>query len=125
MAGRIAIRNRLMSSGMDDATAERWCDAWELEAAGLGLPRNGGYWQVGAEWIDVAGVYAMFDGSRPNEPREGRGGRAPDGQPPGERGTVACSVPTIVASASDQRSRTLHRPCQIPDTAAPTPRSGW
>jgi len=26
--------------------AERWCDAWELEAAGLGLPKDGNYWQL-------------------------------------------------------------------------------
>jgi hypothetical protein len=31
--------------------AERWCDAWEIEAAGRGLPRDGAYWQLGAEWI--------------------------------------------------------------------------
>jgi len=39
-AGRAAIRNRLARTGMDEATAERWCDAWELEAAGRGLPRK-------------------------------------------------------------------------------------
>jgi len=31
--------------------AERWCDAWELEATGRGLPRDGAHWQLGAEWI--------------------------------------------------------------------------
>jgi hypothetical protein len=30
---------------------ERWCDAWELEAAGRGLPKDGAYWTAGAEWI--------------------------------------------------------------------------
>ena len=48
---RIATRNKLTGSGMDQATAERWCDAWEIEAAGRGLPRDGAYWQAGAEWI--------------------------------------------------------------------------
>ena len=50
-ARRDAIRNILTGSGMPLEAAERWCDAWELEAAGRGLPRNSGYWIVGAEWI--------------------------------------------------------------------------
>lgn len=36
-ARRAAIRNRLISSGKDPAVAERWCDAWEAEAALQGL----------------------------------------------------------------------------------------
>jgi hypothetical protein len=32
-------------------TAERWCDAWELEAAGRGLPKDSSYWDLGVEWI--------------------------------------------------------------------------
>jgi hypothetical protein len=40
-----------MATGMDEATANRWCDAWELEAAGRGLPSDGAYWQAGEEWI--------------------------------------------------------------------------
>jgi hypothetical protein len=31
-------------------TAERWCDAWELEATGRGLPRDADYWTAGKEW---------------------------------------------------------------------------
>ncbi len=50
-AGRIAIRNSLTGSGMDEATAERWCNAWEIEAASRQLPRSGDYWTVGKEWI--------------------------------------------------------------------------
>jgi hypothetical protein len=50
-ARRAAIRNRLTGSGMEEATAERWCDAWELEAAGRGLPEDGDYWRTGAECI--------------------------------------------------------------------------
>ena len=38
-------------SGMALEAAERWCDAWELEATGRGLPRDGAHWQLGAEWI--------------------------------------------------------------------------
>lgn len=33
-AWRIATRNRLTDSSMDLETAERWCDAWVLEATG-------------------------------------------------------------------------------------------
>ena len=39
-ARRDAIRNTLTGSGMSLETAERWCDAWEIEAAGRGLPRD-------------------------------------------------------------------------------------
>jgi hypothetical protein len=50
-ASRTAIRNRLTSTGMDVATAERWCDAWEIESTGRGLPRDAAYWQAGEESI--------------------------------------------------------------------------
>jgi hypothetical protein len=50
-ARRDAIRNTLTGSGMPLETAERWCDAWELEAAGRGLPRDGAYWIEGGKWI--------------------------------------------------------------------------
>jgi hypothetical protein len=52
-ARRIAVRNTLTGSGMELATAERWCDAWELEAAGLGLERDAAYWVAGSDWIAV------------------------------------------------------------------------
>lgn len=50
-AGHIAIRNSLAQTGMDEATAERWCDAWEIEAASRQLRRSGDYWRLGKEWI--------------------------------------------------------------------------
>jgi hypothetical protein len=50
-ARRAAVRYTLMDTGMDEATANRWCDAWELEAAGRKLPRDVAYWQTGEEWI--------------------------------------------------------------------------
>jgi hypothetical protein len=43
-----AIRNMLTGSGMSLETAERSCDAWEIEATGRGLPRDGAHWQAGA-----------------------------------------------------------------------------
>lgn len=50
-ARRDAIRNTLTGSRMPLETAERWCDAWEIEAAGRELPRDANYWQEGAAWI--------------------------------------------------------------------------
>lgn len=32
-------------------TADRWLDAWVLEAATRDLPRDGGYWNAGYAWI--------------------------------------------------------------------------
>lgn len=50
-ARRAAVRNGLTDHGMSLETAERWCDAWELEAAGRGLARDRDYWQTGHVWI--------------------------------------------------------------------------
>ena len=51
-ARRIAIRIRLTSAGMDEATADGSLDGWILEATGGGLSRDGGdYWQDGLAWI--------------------------------------------------------------------------
>ena len=41
----------LTASGMDQTTADRWCDGWDIEAAGRGLARDGAYWDAGREWI--------------------------------------------------------------------------
>lgn len=50
-ARRAAVRYSLMDYGMDEATANRWCDAWELEATGRDLPRDATYWLAGEKWI--------------------------------------------------------------------------
>jgi hypothetical protein len=50
-ARRDAIRNTLTGSGMSLETAERWYDAWELEAAGRELARDSDYWTTGAAWV--------------------------------------------------------------------------
>ena len=50
-ARRAAVGYRLMDTGMDEAMANRWCDAWELEAARLGLERGTPYWDAGWDWI--------------------------------------------------------------------------
>ncbi|MDO8484289.1 MAG: hypothetical protein Q7S35_05025 [Candidatus Limnocylindrales bacterium] len=53
-ARRAAIRHRLLTStGMDPGVAERWCDAWEAEAALQGLARDSDYWDAGKLWIDT------------------------------------------------------------------------
>lgn len=46
-----AIRNTLTGSGMSLETAERWCDAWEIEVASRQLPRDATHRQAGAMWI--------------------------------------------------------------------------
>ena len=53
IARRDTIRGLLISSGKDPGVAERWCDAWEAEAALRDLKRDGDYWQVGKLWIDA------------------------------------------------------------------------
>ena len=52
LARRVAIRNGLTDYGMDLDQAERWCDAWEFEAASQGIGRSAEYWQDGRRWID-------------------------------------------------------------------------
>ena len=51
-AGRAAIRNRLLSTGMSHETAERWLASWEIEAATRQLPTTGDFWTVGDAWIE-------------------------------------------------------------------------
>jgi hypothetical protein len=50
-ARRTAVRNSLTDYGMPREDVERWCDAWELEAAMRDLPRDSNYWTVGSAWI--------------------------------------------------------------------------
>jgi hypothetical protein len=52
-ARRTAIRDALIGSGQDPAVAERWCDAWDAEAALLGVSRDDDYWDAGKRWIDT------------------------------------------------------------------------
>lgn len=52
LARRSAIRDQLIGSGQDPVVAERWCDAWEAEAALRGFDRSGDYWDAGKRWID-------------------------------------------------------------------------
>lgn len=52
-ARRAAIRETLIGSGKDPAVAERWCDAWDAEAALRDVKRDGDYWDAGKLWIDT------------------------------------------------------------------------
>jgi hypothetical protein len=53
-ARRAAIRNVIMQSrGLDVDVAERWCSAWEAEAALEGLEQGEAYWDAGKAWIDA------------------------------------------------------------------------
>jgi hypothetical protein len=38
---------------MDPDVANRWCDAWEAEAALRDLTRDSDYWEAGKLWIDA------------------------------------------------------------------------
>lgn len=50
-ARRAAIRSRLTGPGLDGETADRWLDAWEVEATRRELIRDRDFWQTGAAWI--------------------------------------------------------------------------
>jgi hypothetical protein len=41
----------MVDTGMTPETADRWLDAWILEAATRDLPRDGAYWDAGYDWI--------------------------------------------------------------------------
>ena len=43
-AQRAGARARLTGTGMQPETADRWLEAWVLEATGRGLPKDGAYW---------------------------------------------------------------------------------
>ena len=50
---RAAIRDAIMQErGLDQDVAERWCDAWEAEAALQERERDGAFWDAGKLWID-------------------------------------------------------------------------
>jgi len=51
-ARRDAIRDQLAGGGMDPGVAERWCVAWEAEAALRGVRRTDDFWESGRSWID-------------------------------------------------------------------------
>jgi hypothetical protein len=38
---------------MDPNVAERWCGAWEAEAALRGMKPGDDYWDAGKRWIDA------------------------------------------------------------------------
>jgi hypothetical protein len=50
-ARRAAVYANLTDSGLDAATADRWIDAWVLEAASRGLTPSSDYWDAAQRWI--------------------------------------------------------------------------
>ena len=50
-AQRAGVRARLTGTGMQPETADRWLDAWVLEATGRGLSKDGAYWNAAWDWI--------------------------------------------------------------------------
>ena len=53
-AQRAGVRARLTGVGMTPETAERWLDAWILEATGRELAKDGAYWDAAWDWIVAA-----------------------------------------------------------------------
>jgi hypothetical protein len=51
-ARRAAIRTALIETGMDPNVADRWCGAWEAEAALRHVTPGDDYWDAGKRWID-------------------------------------------------------------------------
>jgi hypothetical protein len=49
---RAACRDGLISRGQSFDLAERWCDAWEREAALDGRQPSADFWEIGRRWID-------------------------------------------------------------------------
>ena len=50
---RSRCRNALIGEGESPDHAERWCDAWEAEAARQGTAHGPYYWDSGRGWIDA------------------------------------------------------------------------
>jgi hypothetical protein len=53
LARRAAIRDALIVGGQDPSVADRWCDAWDAEAAMRGVEDADDYWDAGKRWIDA------------------------------------------------------------------------
>ena len=52
-ARRTGCLSALMGGGQSPELAERWCDAWEREAAMEGRARSGEFWEDGFRWINA------------------------------------------------------------------------
>ena len=52
-ACRAGCRDALVDGGVSPDQAERWCAAWEAEAARRGVERGPYYWDAGRGWIDA------------------------------------------------------------------------
>ena len=50
---RPGVRHRLTGTGIDPETADRWLDAWLIEAATRDLPKDGGSWDAAFDWVVV------------------------------------------------------------------------
>ena len=52
-ARRLGCLHALMGGGQSPDLAERWCEAWEREAAVEGRARSGEFWEDGLRWINA------------------------------------------------------------------------
>ena len=50
-AREAATRNRLIGTGLTEATAASWIAAWEAQAARDGIERGAVYWGRAWDWI--------------------------------------------------------------------------
>ena len=56
-AQRAGVRARLIGTDrMPPEPADRWLDAWVLEAATRDVPRYGAYWNAAYDWIAAEGA---------------------------------------------------------------------
>ena len=51
-ARKAATQNRLIGTGIDEATADAWIARWEAQAARDGLLQGSAYWDAGWQWIE-------------------------------------------------------------------------
>jgi hypothetical protein len=52
-ARHAGTKNRLMGSGLDEATSDAWIAAWDAQATKDGLERGAANWDAGWRWIEV------------------------------------------------------------------------
>ena len=59
LTARTAVMRELVNDGVAVEAAERWCAAWEAEAARQGIRRSSPFfWDAGRGWIDAQRSFA-------------------------------------------------------------------
>lgn len=68
-ARRAGCRNALMGGGVSPDEADRWCDAWEIEATRQGIGGSGEFWEDGRRWIDTQRIVRKASPDLAGRPR--------------------------------------------------------